>query len=307
MKKKIVIAGGTGLVGQHMISMMDQDQYDIYILSRSESGEKDGIRYVNWNTRTSHIDNADSLFKDVYGIINLAGAGIADKRWTDERKKVILDSRILSSDTLIKTIEQTGARPKVMLSASAVGYYGDRKEEKLTEDSLPGEGFISDVCVDWEKANLRADSLVDRNVILRIGIVLSGKGGALHEILKTTITGIYGYFGNGKAYYPWIHIDDLCRMFLEGLEDEKISGIYNASAEEPVTIKELVAGVRKAKGGFGPLLPVPGFGLRIALGQMATMLLNSTRAIPQAMMRDGFAFKFKTVTEAVKDILHRDI
>jgi uncharacterized protein (TIGR01777 family) len=243
----------------------------------------------------------------IEAVINLAGAGIADERWTKERKQIILNSRLDSAATLAKYITQSDSNPKVYIGASAVGYYGDRADKKLIESDSAGTGFLADVTVAWEDAHKKLSEIIDRSVILRIGIVLSTKGGALKEILKPTALGAYGYFGNGNAYYPWIHIDDICGMMISAIDDESYSGIYNGSAPEPLTNKDLVRNVKKAKNGIGLIMPVPVVALKVVMGEMTQMLTNSTRAIPQKMVNQNYKFTYTDAASAVKDLLEKRI
>lgn len=305
MKKKVIISGGTGLLGQRLVDMLDKEKYDIHILSRSDHRDKEAVSYIKWDTTRQLIEPGQMEGTDV--IINLAGAGIADERWTDKRKKVILDSRTQATATLGKAISEMKNKPALFIGASAIGYYGDRGNEVLTETSRPGENFLAEVCTQWEQATIEASGMCDRSVIMRIGIVLSSKGGALAEILKTTKTGVYGYFGNGETYYSWIHIDDLCRMFIEAMENTAWDGAYNGTSREPVSIKNLVKAVRSAKNGFGPLVPVPAFALRLGMGEMADMLLASMRVLPQRAIEEGFSFGFSSAEDAIRDILDRKL
>ena len=240
-------------------------------------------------------------------VINLAGAGIADKRWTAQRKKELLDSRLDSLSTLSVLLSVLQIKPALFIGASAVGYYGDRGEERLSESSSPGTGFLSEVTTKWEASTARVAEQHKRSVILRIGIVLSKNGGALKEILKPAALGSYGYFGDGSAYYAWIHIDDICKIIQTQIEDSSYAGTYNATAPEPVTIKSLVKAAKEAKGGWGLLMPVPVMGLKLVLGEMTHMLTDSMRAVPERLMNEGYAFEHSDPVAAIKDILDRGV
>jgi len=305
MKTKLIIAGGTGLLGNRLIELLDKDKYEIYVLSRSKTAQEGEVNYIKWDTNKNHIELPETVRPDI--IINLAGAGIADKRWSAARKRVIVDSRVNSAKTLEIALAKMNIKPKVFVSASAIGYYGDKGEDLLTEESISGNAFLPEVCKAWEEANESAAKSANRHVMIRIGIVLSTKGGALAEILKTTKTGVYGYFGDGSAYYSWIHIDDLCQMMIQSIEDENYKGIYNGTAENPVTIKKLVGDVKRAKGGIGPLLPVPAFALKLAMGEMADMLLASMRVVPKKALNQGFRFKFSDPQSAIADLINKKI
>jgi len=291
-------------VGSRLLSFLNPESYDVTVLSRSEHRDTK-IKYAQWDTQTRKLD--PQVVEGAYAIINLAGAGIADARWTDERKRIIIESRVQAAETLGIAVAASNSRPKLYLGASAVGYYGDRGNEKLDEESAKGSGFLSDVCQKWEEASMAMATCVDHSAVLRIGIVLSTQGGALKEILKSTKTGVYGYFGNGKAYYPWIHIDDLCRMFAWCLDHKVVHKVYNATGIDPVPVKELVSAVRKAKSGWGPLVPVPEIALSLVLGEMRRMLLDSARVYPRRFRDAGFSYEYTNPVNAIKDLLEREI
>ena len=303
MKETILIAGGTGLVGSRLLKMIDYTKYNVHILSRKKKKDTDNINYFTWDLNKMEIEDG-AVMADY--IINFTGAGIADARWTDERKKVLISSRVDSAMLIKKGIEKSGNRPKVYVSASAVGFYGDRGSEKLTENSSVGEGFMAECCRLWEDSAVALEPLVDRLIINRIGIVLSTKGGALPKILMTKAVGIYNYFGSGSQYYSWVHIDDLCRMFLKNISDSSMNGIYNAVSPMPLTNKEFTVDIKDALGGIAAL-PAPKFGLRLLLGEMADVVLNSNRVIPSHLEKEKFHFDYSDLGLAVKDLIERKI
>lgn len=303
-KQVIWIAGGTGLVGHHLVNTLDHNIYDIYLLSRSKGKKnRNGVTYICWDPALSHIDDAP----EPDHIINLAGAGIADARWTNARKQELVDSRIDSALTIQKYLQKNQWQPKTYISASAVGYYGDRGAEVLTETSTPGKEFMSDCCVQWESAANQAGVLAERCVILRIGIVLSTLGGALPKMLMTKSVGIFNYFGNGKQYYPWIHIDDLCRMMVFALKNDDMKGVYNAIAPEQITNKNMMLSIKTALDTPGILMPAPAFGLQLLLGEMAHVVLNSNRVSALKIISSGFTFRFEEVGYAVSDVVDKGI
>ena len=307
MMHKILIAGGSGLIGSRLTEYLDPKEYQIHILSREQQTDRDNIKYFLWDTHQKEIDLA--AFKGVDTVINLAGAGIADKRWTVARKKILLDSRLDSIATLSAAIDKIDKdkRPPLFIGASAVGFYGNQGDKKLTDSDPTGKGFLAEVTSKWEIASLKLAEKFYRHTILRIGIVLSKKGGALKEILKPAMVGTYGYFGDGSAYYAWIHIDDICKLILSQIEDERYTGIYNATAPQPLTIKELVTAVKKAKGGIGLVMPVPVFALKMVLGEMTQMLTDSMRAMPDRLQSEGFTYEFADPVIALKNILEENI
>jgi len=274
MKPTILIAGGSGLIGKRLVEYLSED-FHFHILSRSKRSNSKNVTYFLWNTEDRTMDLA--ALDKVSVVINLSGAGIADRRWTKARKEVLLNSRLDSVSTLTAGIKESGLIPPLYIAASAIGYYGHGGAEMKTETNSAGSGFLADLTVKWEEAQRSMQKLINRTVMLRIGIVLSKKGGALKEMLKTTAFGVYGYFGNGEAYYSWIHIDDICKM------------------------------VKKAKSGLGLVLPVPTFALKLALGEMTQMLTDSMRVAPRRLLDEGYSFEFTDPVIAIKDILKRDL
>jgi len=302
MKKSILIAGGSGLVGSRIIELLNTSKYNIHILSRN-SKSVDGITYFKWDFDSMTID--ENAVKVDY-IINLNGAGIADKRWNSSRKKLLIESRVKSAQLIKIALENTGHKAKAYISASAVGFYGDRKDEKLYESSPVGQGFMADCCRLWEDSAKELEPLVDRLLINRIGIVLSTKGGALPKILMTKLVGVYNYFGNGKQYYSWIHIDDLCNVFINQIESKYPSGIYNAVTPDPITNKQFTIAIKNALNGI-IAMPAPIFGLRLLLGEMADVVLNSNRVYPKRLQEESFDYKFSNLGKAVNDLLKREV
>ena len=305
MDKKIVIAGGTGLIGSRLCDILNQNGFKIRILSRSKRENSVGIEYAHWEPDSGILD--PGILEDASVIINLAGAGIADKPWSPLRKAHILESRLKATECIRSALSKCGDKIPVYIAASAVGFYGDRGSEILDEGSSKGEGFLSDVCSQWEKAHASVDEYVHRSAILRIGIVMSSRGGAVDELIKKSLFGTYAYFGNGKAYYPWIHIDDLCAMILACINNDDHKGIFNACAKEAVSNKQFVKAIADARKGLGLLVPAPEFAIKLLLGEMAETVLTSARVQPKAFEKKGFQFKFETISEAAKDIIDRKI
>lgn len=304
MKKKVLITGGSGLIGQRMLSFLPENEYEVRILSRNKSKVQRLSNYFYWDTSRLELD--PNALEGIDYIINLAGAGIADKRWTSNRKNLILSSRVNSIKTLAAN-KHLISKECVFIGASAVGYYGDRGPEILKENSSLGEGFLSEVTNQWEQATADFANFFRRSVILRIGIVLSTQGGALKEMLKPAKFGMYSHFGNGQAFYPWIHIDDLCHILKESIQSELYSGVLNATAPEPVSIKNLVNTLKDVMPGFGIQLGVPAWILKMALGEMSTMLTGSMRAIPSKLMEMNHKFIHPNLKEALQDIIQHKV
>jgi len=303
-KKHILIAGGTGLVGNRLLHFLSPDKFDITLLSRNPRKRYDGVAMAKWDISTG---NLDSTIKEADIIINLAGEGIADKLWTKNRKKELIDSRVDSTEVLNKWIQSLGKKPELYLSASAVGFYGHRGDEPLTEKAQAGHEFLSQCCKLWEDAALSVKPNVSREVILRIGIVLSITGGALPKMLMTRFSGFLSCFGNGLQYYPWIHIDDLCRLIAEAVENDGFNGVYNAVAPQEITQKTMMKEIAGALGLSKIIIPVPALVLKLMMGEMSKVVLNSNRVIPEKLNEAGFKFGFTSCGNAVKDLLDKNI
>lgn len=301
-RKRVWIAGGDGLVGRHVAALADHDRYKVSILSRKRKQHPNArISTIFWDTQRETIETDE--IPDI--IIQLSGAGIADARWSASRKRELISSRVKSAETIKAFLEQHKATPSVYVSASAVGFYGDREDEVLSESSGPGTEFMSETCIAWEKAAVEAGTCCQRTVILRIGIVLSMLGGALPKMLMTHRIGVYPYFGDGKQYYPWVHIADLARLIWASVENPAYTGIYNAVAPQSVTNRQIMEAISTLPGMSGILVPAPAFVLRLAMGEMAAVVLNSNRVISERLPQVGFHFHFTDVGTAVADLLTR--
>ncbi len=299
----ICIAGGTGLVGNRMIERWSKD-YKIHILSRSAQKNTENIKYFKWNVDKGEIDT-EALKCD--HLINLTGAGIADKRWSEERKELLISSRVNSNKTLLEGLEILGQKPKTISCASAIGYYGDRKDEVLTESTSAGEGFLSECSIKWEDSSALLEPYTDKFSIIRIGIVLSTKDGALPKMLMTKNFGTLSYFGNGEQYYSWIHLDDLVQIFESLIKNKFSGGIINAVAPEPLSNKAMMQEIAASLGGIPLVLPAPAFALKLVMGEMADVVLNSNRVIPKVLKESGFKWQYDQVGPAVRDLIDRDV
>jgi uncharacterized protein (TIGR01777 family) len=252
----------------------------------------DGVAFVPW-------DGAwQQRLAEVDAVINLAGESIAAKRWSAAQKRRIRDSRVETTKHLVDAMAASSRRPTVLINASAIGYYGDRVDERLLETSPPGTGFLADVCQSWEAEAKRAEALGLRVVRLRIGMVLAAGGGALAKMLPPFLLGLGGPLGHGRQWLSWVHRDDVCGLIQWALTSAQISGAVNATAPEPVTMRELARTL-------GRLLhrpswaPVPAGVLRIMLGEMADLLLASQRVIPQVALSGGYTFRYPAISEAL--------
>lgn len=298
--KNILIAGGTGLVGTRLSHLLRGQGYHISHLSRHADPNAEFPTFA-WDPDKGTYDK--KAFENADAIINLAGAGIVDKRWTADRKRVIIESRTLSNALIAKFLQKEKHTIKTYISASAIGFYADRGAALLTEDDVAGKGFLAESTVAWENAIDEVRKTGIRTVALRIGIVLSTEGGALPEMLKPFLVRTGVYFGNGEQYISWIHIDDLCRIFQFALEHNNMSGIYNAVAPKPMTNYAFTQAIAEAKGGGYLLLPAPAFTLRIAMGEMADTVLNGTNVSSQKIENQGFTFVYTDALPALKSLL----
>lgn len=295
--QNILITGGSGLVGQRITDLLEKKGYQVAWLSRTvQSGRKCFV----WNIENQQIDSEAIQWADA--IIHLAGAGVAEKRWTPERKKLILESRTQSTRLLYTALEKSEKRPNTFISASAVGYYGFDTGTSLVDETSPaGSDFLAEVVKAWENDVKKIESLDIRTVILRIGIVLDADGGALGEMLKPPVA---APLGSGDQWMSWIHIEDLARMFLFALEKTTLQGVYNAVGPNPATNQQLTQEAAYAKGKTYLGIGVPGFVLKVILGEMAAMVLGGNRVSCQKIQKAGFQFEFFELSAALKDIFH---
>ena len=293
--KNILITGGSGLIGKAITSYLKKNNYEVAWLSRKPKKQKQ--KSFAWDVHKQTLDEKALDWCD--GIIHLAGAGVADKRWSEKRKKEILESRTLSTRLLFENLQKLEKRPEVFISASAIGYYGmDTGRELIKEESPEGDGFLAEVVTKWEAELARLNTLGMRTVILRTGIVLDKKGGALAEMLKPPVA---APLGNGKQYMSWIHLDDLAAMYGYALT-HPLTGIYNAVAPHPVSNYDLTKAAAEAKGKPFLPIPVPGFLLKIVLGEMAGMVTGGNKVSSQKVEMAGFIFKYPYIKEALEKI-----
>lgn len=292
--KNILISGGSGLIGHKITQLLELKGYSVAWLSRSQQKQ----RFFLWDIEKQTIDPAAVDWADA--IIHLAGAGVADKRWTDERKKQILDSRIQSTQLLHRAVEKATLKPHSFVSASAVGYYGfDTGSTLMDESQEAGTDFLAGVVVAWENEVKKMEELQLRTVMLRIGIVLDANGGALGEMMKPPIT---APLGSGDQWMSWIAIEDLARMFVFALEKTTLQGVFNAVGPNPATNQKLTQAAAKAKGKPYVGIGVPGFVLKLALGEMAAMVLGGNRVSSQKIQKAGFDFECPELAGALKEI-----
>ncbi len=305
---RVIITGGTGLIGRALAQNLAQDGYEVVVLSRNPGTRPlpAGINVEKWDGKTAahwgHLLNGNSAIVNLAGE-NIAGSGFPPARWTAERKQRILQSRLDAGTAVVQAIQQATEKPKVLLQSSAVGYYGPRGSELITASTPPGNDFLADVCVQWERVTDAVEQMGVRRVLLRTGVVLSMKGGALPLMALPIKLFAGGPLGSGEQYVPWIHLEDEVRAIRFLLEHEEASGPFNLSAPNPLTYKEFgkeLAAVLKRP--F--FLPTPAFALKLALGEMATIVLDGQHAVPDGLQALGFSFKYTQARAALQDLLH---
>lgn len=300
----VLIPGGTGLIGHRLSQILKEKDYEVLHLSRKRRPDAE-FETFQWDVEAGTID--DEAVRRADYVINLAGAGIADKRWSPSRKQVIIDSRVKSARLLLATFKKLEKSPQAYLSAAGIGYYGDRGDEWMRESAEPGEGFLPESCQVWESAAREVAEAGIRTVILRTGIVLSTRGGALEKILVSYNFYTGAYFGDGSQWYSWIHIDDICRMYLYALRNEQLKGVYNGVAPNPVPNKQLAETIGEALDKPSLIVPAPAFALRLAFGEMADTILDSTRVSSEKIEQAGFIFQHPNLKGALRDLLKREV
>ena len=294
----ILITGGTGLIGKHLCNVLRSKGYKILILSRNKTNNPNTYY---WNISENYID-PKAIQKADY-VIHLAGAGIADKRWTKKIKKELIDSRVKSANLLFSKIKTLNPNLKGFISASGIGYYGAITSEKIfKETDVSGNDFLATVCKIWEEASNQFNSLNIRTVIFRTGVVFSKKGGAFEKMSQPIKLGFGSPIGTGNQYIPWIHIDDLCNMYVEAIENNELNGIYNAVASDYVTNEFLTKSIATILDKKAWLPNVPSFILKLIFGEMAVILLEGSRVSAEKIKSTGFKFKYPFLLEALKDL-----
>lgn len=303
----VLITGGTGLIGRSLTKALLEKGYEVIILTRDPAKfttHTTRLSYAAWDPAAQTIDTAAITKAD--HIIHLAGAGVADQRWSKKRKQEIVESRVKSGELLVKTLKETANKVQSVISSSAIGWYGPDSKEKnngFTEDAPPAINFLGQTCKQWEASIEPVTQLGKRLVKLRTGIVLSKEGGALKEFLKPLRFGIATILGSGRQMISWIHIDDLVRLYIIAIEKENMNGIYNAVAPSPVSNKQLIMALaRKKRGRFYIPVYVPSLVLKIMLGEMSIEVLKSATVSCEKLSRDGFVFQYPTITAAFNDI-----
>ena len=299
---RLVITGGSGLIGGALAREMGAAGHDVVVLTRNPTKVPlpAGVRATQWDGRTGA--GWSSLLDGDTAIVHLAGESIADGRWTPDKKRRIRDSRIDSGKAVLQAVREAAAKPKALLQASAVGYYGPRGDEVIREDAAPGSDFLADVCKEWEASTAEVEALGVRRAVLRTGVVLAREGGALPKIALPFRLMAGGPLGDGRQWFPWIHLADEVGAIRFLLERDDARGPFNLTAPNPLTNRDftrVLAGVMHRPG----FMPAPSFALRIALGEMADMLLNGQRAEPFRLLEMGYTFRYPEAEAALRNLL----
>jgi hypothetical protein len=301
---RVIVLGGTGLIGKALVNDLLAGSYEVVILSRDPgryAGKAPaGVRLEKWDGRSAQ--GWGHLVEGAAAVVNLAGESIAAGRWSEGRKKAILESRVNAGKAVVQAVTAAGVKPGVVIQSSAVGYYGPRGDEVITEQSTSGKDFLSKVCRQWEESTLAVEAAGVRRAILRTGIVLSLDGGALPLMLLPFRFFAGGKLGNGHQWMPWIHIADEIGAIRFLIENSQAAGVYNLSAPNPVTNAEFSRAVGKAMR-RPAAIPAPAFAMRAALGEMSTLTLDGQRVVPERLKQLGFVFQYPQVESALRALL----
>lgn len=300
---RILVAGGTGLIGTALVKSLRDSGDEVIILTRSpqQAGDRvtGGLRLEKWDGRST--EGWGPLVEEVDAIVNLAGEGVADGRWTAARKRRIRESRVEAGQALVAAVAEASVKPSALIQSSAVGYYGPCGDEILTEEAAAGTDFLAEVCVEWEASTAEVDGMGLRRPVIRTGVVLSEEGGAFPRMALPFRLFAGGPLGSGNQFFPWIHIDDEVAAIRFLLSSETASGPYNLTAPDPLRNREFVRKLGRAMG-RPAFVPTPSFALEAAFGEMSTVLLDGQRAVPARLQDAGFEHVYSGAENALKDL-----
>ncbi len=299
--QNVLISGGTGLIGRQLSKLLADNGYQVRILSRN-ADLKSQSNYFYWNIKSGEID--EKAFENLDYIIHLAGANVAEGKWFEARKKSIVESRVKSGELLFSTVKKLNIPLKAFISASGTGFYGARTSNHIHDESEKrGTDFLAKVCCEWESESMKFKASGIRTVVLRTGIVLAKTGGAL-EKMKTPVKFFLGSaLGSGKQHMPWIHINDMCKIYLHAMKNDHMEGYFNAASPDRQTNKSFTKALCKAmERPFIPF-PVPAFMLKLMYGEMASIILEGSRVSVEKIQATGFNFEFIKLEDALKDLV----
>lgn len=294
MTKNVLLTGGTGFIGRHLTDVLVENGFTVSVLSRSDRKNTPSVTYYKWNLKDNFIEK-DAILNADY-IIHLAGEGIVEKRWTKRRKKAILESRIKPIDLIFSILKENNKTLDAFVSASAVGIYGAvTSQEICTENTLPANDFLGTTCQKWEAAADQMTLLGIRTVKIRTGIVLGKDEGFLKKIMPSFKSGFGAILGSGKQYLPWIHVEDLCQIYLKAIVDTEMQGAYNATITDNTTNATL-SRILAHLYGYAIWLPnIPAFLIRLGLGEMSIAVLEGQRVSSEKIQKTGFEFQFTDI------------
>lgn len=302
--EKVLITGGSGIVGKHLSHKLQERGYSVAILSRAKM-QTAGVMVYIWNLNNSEIE--EKAINNVDYIIHLAGANIGEKRWTKARKQLIVDSRVKTAELIFKKVKEQNKGLKAFISASAIGYYGTITSDKIfKETDLPSDDFLGNTCKEWEDIVDRFKELKIRIVKIRTGVVLTEKKGALSKIITPVKMGIASAIGSGEQYLPWIHIDDLCEIYIKAIEDKQMNGAYNAVAPDHKTNKDftkILASVLNKPFWFPK---IPASLMKLIFGEMSVLLLKGSRVSADKILEAGYKFQFPDLKSALTNLIKKN-
>jgi uncharacterized protein (TIGR01777 family) len=308
--EKVLIAGGSGLIGRELTSVLVNNGYEVAILSRNPeavTGIATGVKLVRWNGITPK--GWDAELENTAAIVNLTGENLAGSsffpaRWTDERKRRIIQSRVDAGKAIAEAIKESSHKPAVLIQASSIGFYGISLDKSFTEEDKSGTDFLAEICREWEASSASIDALGVRRVVIRTGVVLTTKGGALPRLLLPYRLFLGGPMGTGRQILSWLHIADEVNAIRFLIENDDVKGIINLTSPNPVTNNEFGKMIGKVmrKPHF---IPVPGFVLKIVFGEVSTVVLDGQRVLPKRLLDSGYIFKYTMLEDALRDLLSK--
>jgi uncharacterized protein len=300
---RVIITGGTGLIGRPLAASLASDGHEVIVLSRDPArvqGLPAGVRAVRWDGRSA--GGWGELAEGAGAIVNLAGENIGDARWTPGRKQSIRESRTNAGQAVVEAVLAATRKPDVVIQSSAVGYYGPRGSEELGEETPPGGDFLAQLAIDWENSTAAVEAAGVRRAVIRTGVVLAREGGAFPRMLLPFRLFVGGPYGNGRQWLPWIHLADEVAAIRFLIGKDGAHGPFNLSAPSPLTNRQFATVLGRVMG-RPSLLPVPAFVFRLLFGEMATVILDGQRAVPDRLLQLGFMFQYPTAAAALRNLL----